>query len=206
MTYQAYYLIDIHEKYQNHPERRRALEHCVDRSILMFKILSFIYATAIIFVLMYPVIFYAVFKEKVTFLTLFVPGIDHEANYGFVVNTFYQVYLLAAAVNGLLVYDGYFMVLTVHYTAFVDMLKINLLELGQILHENTFNKRRTVVLSKLREVLVEHQVCMNFMNAQDECFATACTFQAWSSTWSIVFSLFVQTRVSHWLRARKCFD
>lgn len=197
MTYQAYYLIDIHEKYQNHPERRRALEHCVDRSILMFKILSFIYATAIIFVLMYPVIFYAVFKEKVTFLTLFVPGIDHEANYGFVVNTFYQVYLLAAAVNGLLVYDGYFMVLTVHYTAFVDMLKINLLELGQILHENTFNKRRTVVLGKLREVLVEHQVCMNFMNAQDECFATACTFQAWSSTWSIVFSLFVQTRVSH---------
>lgn len=206
MTYQAYYLIDIHEKYQNHPERRRALEHCVDRSILMFKILSFIYATAIIFVLMYPVIFYAVFKEKVTFLTLFVPGIDHEANYGFVVNTFYQVYLLAAAVNGLLVYDGYFMVLTVHYTAFVDMLKINLLELGQILHENSFNKRRTVVLGKLRDVLVEHQVCMNFMNAQDECFATACTFQAWSSTWSIVFSLFVQTRVSHWLRARKCFD
>lgn len=49
MTFQAYYLIEIHEKYQNHPERRRALEQCVDRSIIMFKLLAFIFASAVFF-------------------------------------------------------------------------------------------------------------------------------------------------------------
>ncbi|XP_063703990.1 odorant receptor 67d-like [Culicoides brevitarsis] len=194
MTKQAYFLIDIHEKYQKHPGRRRALEQCIDRSIFMFKIMAVIYSTAVLFVLIYPVLYYIVFKEKVTFLTLIVPGIDHRANYGFLVNTFYQVYLLAAAVNGLLVYDGYFMILSVHYSAFVDMFRINLVELGLVLSKQLLNSKRKVVETKLREVLVEHQVCMNFMNHQNECFATACTFQAWSSTWSIVFSLFVNTR------------
>lgn len=202
MTFQAYYLIEIHEKYQNHPERRRALEQCVDRSIIMFKLLAVIFASAIFLIVLYPFMYFFIFREKMTFLTLIVPGIDHETYYGFIVNTCYQVYLLAAAMNGLLVYDGYFMVLTVHYTAFVDMLKISLLELGQKLHENSFNTRRNLVLGKLREILVEHQVCMNFMNAQNECFATACTVQAWSSTWSIVFSLFIQTRVSYFDKKR----
>lgn len=196
MNFQARDLIEIHARYQNHPQRRDALGKCADRSILMFKMLALIYAIAVLFVLIYPVIYFIVFKEKVTFLTLFVSGIDHEANYGFLLNTLCQVYLLAAAMNGLLVYDGYFMILSVHYTAFVDMFKINLVELGLILHRNTFKPRRNEVLTKLREVLVEHQVCMNFMNAQDQCFASACTFQAFSSTWAIVFSLFVQTRVS----------
>lgn len=196
MSFQAYYLIEIHEKYQSHPGRRRALEQCIDRSIFMSKAMTLIYVTAIGFVLVYPVLYYVLFKEKVTFLTLFVPGIDHEANYGFVLNTFYQVYLLAAAVNGLLVYDGFFMILSVHYTAFVDMFRISLVELGCVLSRNLLKGDRKQVAAKLREVLVEHQLCMNFMNAQDECFATACSFQAWSSTWSIVFSLFVNTRVS----------
>lgn len=195
MSDQAYYLIEIHEKHQRHVQRRIALERCADRSYFMFKILTVIYCFAVLSVVIYPILFFILFKEKVTFLTLIMPGTNPQSYYGFIINTAYQVYLLAAAVNGLLVYDGYFMILSIHFTAFVDMFKINLLELGQKLEQNQFNKRRTLVLKKLREILVEHQICMNFLDAQNECFALACTVQAWSSTWSIVFSLFIQTRV-----------
>uniref|UniRef100_A0A336LZY5 Odorant receptor n=1 Tax=Culicoides sonorensis TaxID=179676 RepID=A0A336LZY5_CULSO len=191
---QALYLLKIHEKYQSHPRRRIALNNCVDRSALLFKLLALVFILAVLGILVYPVIYWMAFKEKVTFLTLIVPGTDHKSYWGFLFNTFYQVYLLTAAVNGLCVYDGYFMILSIHYTIFTDMFKINLEELAEILHANAFNKRRNAVASKLREVLVEHQVCMKFMDDQNECFATACTMQTWSSTWAMVLSLFILTR------------
>lgn len=151
-----YFIQDIYRAHitTTSPERREYFRKFAMITDYMFKIILFMYLSTVSTCFMYPFLVYFTQNEVVPIMPLFIPGINENTTFGFIILTIYHIFMILLASFGVVATDFFLALIIISSLIFA---KIISLELQQIHIDLEEKDSRLKVKSRFRNILRMHK-------------------------------------------------
>jgi hypothetical protein len=160
---------DIENTYKadkNNPKVQRVLNSSLKTTILVAKLLTFLFTSAGLLLYMTPLTTYYFTGELVPFLEAYIPGLDYKTPRGYITTIIIQFFFILCGVCGTFVFDSMFFVFYFHIVTLNELMKIKMEEVGKYLMENDLVKtpeNDKKVKDMMKEIYGQHRDMIKFV-------------------------------------------
>ncbi len=140
-------------------KRADILKAALNKFRISLKIVSVAYFICIIIFVSPIFINYILYRERILFIELYIPGVDHHTFFGYILTTIMQLIMTFYGGVAYIIID----IMIISYSYFIlilnQMFKIQIDELAEILKnkdEKTIFENRTVMKKLLKEIFLSH--------------------------------------------------
>ena len=137
------------------------------------------------------------YNEKVIILTLYIPFVEVDSYYGYIVTICCQIIFIYLGVNGISAADMGFMTLVVHVTGFADILENAIKELDKQLV--SCNKNDQQITKMVKDISKIHQDLLKYTKNLDRNYYVICFVQIFTSVSCLTITLFLITVERNWI-------
>lgn len=131
-----------------------ALKYCTYLTTKLLKMFLAIYIFTVVMLITYPMIYNAIYGEKLLIMQFLLPGIDPKTPEGFLMHNVFHVILILMGGFGNFAGDMFFFILILHVPLLKDILRIKFKKLSEIALK-TRGPQKTIPL--IKDIVQWHQ-------------------------------------------------
>jgi hypothetical protein len=143
----------------NNPKVQRILNSSFKTTILVAKLLTFVFTSAGVSFYMNSFAIYFLTGELLPFLEVYIPGLDYKTTRGYIITIFLQFFFILAGICGTFMFDLIFFVFYYHIVTLNEMMKIKMEEVGEYLMKNDLKTPENAekVKDMMKEICGQHR-------------------------------------------------